>query len=314
MVLPFQNNRFVHIRILTLICCLTMASPASATVVRFNSNLGSFDVRMFNTSTPLSVANILNYVNDGDFDDSIVHRVENTISQLADGTFVNDPFVIQGGDWSLPPASVLTQIPSDPPVLNEPGISNLRGTFALARVGGQINSGTNNWFVNTRDNAFLDTIDQGFTVFGRVVHDGMQVVDSIANLPKQTIFNQFGQSLGNTFPMHGDFSSGITRDNFVLFSSVTDLNIPDGDYDFDGDVDGSDFLIWQRGNNSTTDVAADNNGDAIVDAADLVPWVTNYGTVALSAAQSVPEPSTQVILSFTLLALSFVARPSRRDY
>ena len=175
-------------RILALFAVfLTMHSTASAVVVRFTSNLGTFDVRMFDSATPLTVANILNYVNDGDFDDSIVHRVENRFIQQPDGSFVNDPFVIQGGDWELPPGGVLTQIPSDPAVQNEPGISNLRGTMALARVSGGINSGTNNWFVNTSDNQFLDNIDQGFTVFGRVTHDGMDVVDAIANLPTQAI-------------------------------------------------------------------------------------------------------------------------------
>jgi len=267
---------------------------------------------MFNTATPLSVANILNYVNDGDFDDSIVHRVENSFSQLPNGSFVENPFVIQGGNTAFPLGGVLTQIPSDPPVLNEPGISNLRGTFALARASGQINSGTNNWFVNLGDNSFLDNVDQGFTVFGRVVHDGMQIVDTIADLPTYAVRNQFNQTIGTTVPLQGDLSGGVGRDNFVLFSSVSVLNIPDGDYDFDGDVDGSDFLIWQQGANSTTDVAADNNGDAIVDAADLVPWVTNYGATALSASQAVPEPSTQAILSVALLALAFAVRLNRR--
>lgn len=280
----------------------------AGTVVRFNSLLGSFDVRMYDESTPLTVANILQYVNDGDFDDSIVHRVENRFQQLADGSFVNQPFVIQGGNFAIPAGGLITEIPNNPNVTNEPGLSNLRGTIALARIGGQINSGTNNWFVNTKDNAFLDTVDEGFTVFGRVVNDGMVIVDSISNLPTQTILNQFGQSLGSTFPIHGDLSNGLTRENFVLFTSVEELDIPDGDHDFDGDVDGTDFLSWQRGFGSTVDVAADNNGDAIVDGDDLLFWQTNFGvsSVALTL-NSVPEPST-----FALMALGILPFLGRR--
>ncbi len=172
---------------------MVLTKPSHATVVRFNSNVGSFDVRMYDTATPLTVANILTYVNDGDFDDSIVHRVENNFIQQPDGSFTTSPFVIQGGAWSFPAGGVLTKITPNPSVTNEPGISNLRGTMALARVGGQINSGTNNWFVNTGDNTFLDTVDEGFTVFGRVVNEGMQVVDAISIMQQATIRNRFDQ-------------------------------------------------------------------------------------------------------------------------
>ena len=211
---------------------------------------------------------------------------------------------------------MISSIPSNPAVQNEPGLSNLRGTFALARIGGQINSGTNNWFINTKDNVFLDTVDEGFTVFGRVVNGGMDVVDAIANLPKQTVRNSIGQTLGNTFPLHGDFTDGVTRDNFVLFPSVEELNVSDGDYDYDGDVDGADFFTWQRGYTSTTDVAADNNGDAVVNATDFFFWVSNYGNVtggAVAASTSVPEPSSIALVGFAALAaLHLASRSTRR--
>ncbi len=305
-------------------CCaaffltLTAATPSLATVVRFNSVLGSFDVRMFELATPLTVANILDYVNGtgingGSFDDSIVHRVENNFVQQPDGSFVNNPFVIQGGDWFFPEGGVLTQIPSNPSVTNEPGISNLRGTMALARIGGQINSGTNNWFVNTRDNAFLDNVDQGFTVFGRVVNGGMQVIDAIANLPTATVRNALNQSLGSAVPLQGDFTNGLSRDNFVLFTSVEELAIPDGDYNFDGDADGADFLRWQSTLGSTTLVEADGNGSGTVDAADLAIWEASFSpTPALAAIAIVPEPTTLALLASAAL-FCIRRRPNRFD-
>ncbi|MCG8450507.1 MAG: peptidylprolyl isomerase [Pirellulales bacterium] len=306
-----QSYGLFLMRLLLLAVFLTMHSTASAVVVRFTSNLGTFDVRMFDSATPLTVANILNYVNDNDFDDSIVHRADTTYIQQPNGSFASSPFVIQGGGWAYPTGGNLTEIPPNAPVLNEPGISNLRGTMALARVSGGINSGTNNWYVNTSNNQFLDMVDDGFTVFGRVTHDGMDVVDTIAEVPTYQMRNHINQFVGTSVPLIGDVTQGITRDNFVLFSSVEVLNIPDGDYDFDGDVDGTDFLIWQRSFGSTTDVAADNNGDAIVNAADLAPWVNNYGTPVLaSAVSAVPEPSSLMLLGVS--AFSVLCRRSRR--
>lgn len=279
------------------VCLASISAPASGTVVRFNSVMGSFDVRMFNARTSLTVANILNYVNTDRFDNSIVHRVDATWVQQANGSFVLDPFVIQSGDSVYPAGGVLTQITQDAVVQNEPGISNLRGTMALAK-GNQPSSGTNNWYINLDNNSFLDTSTGGFTVFGRVVGNGMDVVDAISRLPTHQI-----QQAGTTVPMRGDLSQGITRDNFVIFTSVEVLNIPDGDYDFDGDVDGADFLLWQRSFGSTTNVAADGNGNAVVDAADLALWSNNYGAgPPLSTTVSVPEPATLVLLLLGLFA------------
>ncbi|NOY40478.1 MAG: PEP-CTERM sorting domain-containing protein [Planctomycetes bacterium] len=298
------------------ICLWGMFStmPALATVVRFNSVVGSFDVRMFETATPLTVANILSYVNGtgvngGSFNDSIVHRVENTFVQQPDGSFTTNPFVIQGGNWSFPAGGVISQIPPNPSVTNEPGISNLRGTMALARQPGMINSGTNNWFVNMGDNSFLDNIDEGFTVFGRVVNDGMQVVDAIADMSTLTVRNSLNQVVGSKVPIRGDITNGLTRDNFVLFPSVVELAIPDGDYDFDGDVDGNDFLIWQRSLGSTTDVAADGNGNGIVDAADLAIWEAGVGAAVSAGTTAVPEPTS---VGLALLGISLALRIRRR--
>ncbi|MEM9352885.1 MAG: peptidylprolyl isomerase [Planctomycetota bacterium] len=303
----------VRTRYAALALTLLLAAAADATVIRFNSNLGSFDVRLYETATPLTTANMLSYVNDGDYDNSIIHRSEvNTYFQQSDGTFTTDPFVIQGGNSSFDQNGLLDFIPQDDPVMNEPGISNLRGTIALAKRStgpDPENSGTNNWFINLDNNTFLDspTNNGGFTAFGRVVHDGMDIVDTIANLPTHEIAATVDGQLvliGSVVPMHGDFSNGVTQDNFVLFSTIEELNIPDGDFDFDGDVDLADLAILQRDFGSTTEVAADANGDAVVDQLDLAIWEQDYGIgeAALSFV-GVPEPAAAALVATAAILL-----------
>jgi cyclophilin family peptidyl-prolyl cis-trans isomerase len=122
---------------------------------------------------PLTVQNFRNYMDRGDFDGSFFHR-------LVPG------FVLQGGGFSYDPGSRYQAIAQDPPVANEPGISNVRGTVAMAKLANQPDSATNQWFVNLTDNsANLDGQNGGFTVFARVVPEDLAVVDAIAALHRE---------------------------------------------------------------------------------------------------------------------------------
>jgi peptidyl-prolyl cis-trans isomerase A (cyclophilin A) len=261
---------------------LAVASHADATIVRFDTVLGSYDVRMFDSLMPISVVNFLSYTNNTSYVDSFVHRSV-------------PGFVIQGGGFTFPSnEDGVVDVITDDPINDEPGggvfgPSNVRGTIAMAKSGP--NTVTSQWFINLGDNSSLDDPsrpDGGFSAFGRVLGDGMSVVDAIALLP---IVNAGGAF--NTLPVV-DFTGGtIFKENLVIVNNVTDLNLPDGDYDFDGNVDGSDFLVWQRTFGSTTLAEADGNGNGVVDAADLDIWRDTYGTVAsTSTVVSIPEPST----------------------
>ena len=149
--------------------------------------MGDFDVELYTSQAPITVSNFLTYVEDGDYSDSIVHR-----------SIPN--FVIQGGGFSVSNPSIsnsiVTPIPTDPPIQNEFGASNVRGTIAMAKLGGDPDSATNQWFVNLSDNStILDSQNGGFTVFGEVTGTGMETVDAIAGL---AVVNLDGGILGET--------------------------------------------------------------------------------------------------------------------
>ncbi|PCI80242.1 MAG: peptidylprolyl isomerase [SAR86 cluster bacterium] len=188
--------------------CLALAASfllsvqsASATTVRVITSLGDFSIELFDDVTPVTVTNFLNYVNSGRFNGTLIHR---SVSG----------FIIQGGSFSFNATNnSLDSVTTDSPIQNEFGVSNTRGTVAMAKIGGDPNSASSGWFVNLADNsgspASLDTQNGGFTVFGRVIGDGMTVVDSIAALPRFTVSDL------TDFPLINFVSSPLVTDNFV---------------------------------------------------------------------------------------------------
>jgi peptidyl-prolyl cis-trans isomerase A (cyclophilin A) len=134
-------------------------------MIRFETTLGDFTIELMEKEAPLSVANFLSYIDDGFFDGTIFHRIV-------------PGFVIQGGGFT----EDMTQKRTQPPVKNEAdnGIKNQRGTLSMARTN-DINSATSQFFVNLKDNDFLDHSrgNFGYAVFARVTA-GMDVVDKIA--------------------------------------------------------------------------------------------------------------------------------------
>lgn len=171
------------VRLLTILL-LFFPTIAAATVVRFQTALGVIDIQLYDADAPLTVQNFLSYVESDAYNHSFFHRS------------VPD-FVVQGGGyvWDADtdsPKSVATL----PPVINEfsPSRSNVRGTVAMAKLGGDPNSATSQWFFNLADNsANLDVQNGGFTVFGQVIGEGMLVVDAIAQLPRVNAGGAFTQ-------------------------------------------------------------------------------------------------------------------------
>lgn len=148
-------------------------SILDAAIVTLHTNFGAFSIQLDPDSAPQTVANFLQYVTDGDYDNTIFHR-------LMSG------FVLQGGGFettseTFTNTSQFTAIPTDDPVENEFNRSNLRGTIAMAKLGGDPDSATSQFFFNIDDNLDLDTQNDGFTVFGELTD--LTLLDQLAMTP-----------------------------------------------------------------------------------------------------------------------------------
>ena len=138
---------------------------STRTMVRFETSLGGFTLELDAEKAPETVANFLQYVDDGFFDGLIFHRVI-------------PGFMVQGGGLD----ASMEQKKGRAPIRNEAknGLKNNRGTIAMARTN-DINSATSQFFINLTDNDFLNNSpgNYGYAVFGKVV-DGMDTIDKMA--------------------------------------------------------------------------------------------------------------------------------------
>ncbi len=172
------------------------AHLAIGSVVRFETNAGNYDVELLDTDAPATVANFLAYMNSTKYDNLIVHRSV-------------DNFVVQAGGFTVSNGQV-SSVATNASITNEFKVanSNLRGTLSMAQLGGQPNSGTSQWFVNTNNNTFLDQAQH--TVFGRVIGNGMAVVDAINNIPSRNLNPLYGQSALGEVPLRNPAPAGTT--------------------------------------------------------------------------------------------------------
>lgn len=192
---------------------LLLGQGAMATTVQFQTVLGDFEVNLFDKTTPKTVENFLAYVKANSYMNTIIHRSV-------------PGFVVQGGGYSYQGKLPLVAVTQNPKVDNEPVYSNLRGTIAMAKLGSQPNSATNQWFISLADNSkTLDNQNGGFTVFGQVTGNGMAIVDAIAALSR---FNMDGAF--NTIPLRNYTAADatankpVTGDHLMLIQNIVILN------------------------------------------------------------------------------------------
>lgn len=228
-VIPVWNGAAGTTRDTTLAGTFTDAEAESA--VRVNTTLGNVDFILFNGATPATVTNFMNYVNAGKYTDVAFHR---SISG----------FVVQGGGFKGAGAgSNFSSVVTYAPVVNEPGVANERGTVSMAKLGGNPNSATSQFFVSLGDNrANLDYQNGGFTVFGRVAGNGMSVVDAISNLPNSTYSllldgSATGTSFAN-FPMN-DLAAPASMDQTKLVKMNSVTTVPTLAYSVTGNTNPS---------------------------------------------------------------------------
>lgn len=191
-----------------------MTQAASATTVQFQTPLGDFEVNLFDKTTPKTVENFLAYVKANAYTNAIVHRSV-------------PGFVIQGGGYKYTGELPLVAIAQNAKVTNEPVYSNVRGTIAMAKLGSDANSATNQWFINlSNDNVSnLDKQNGGFTVFGQVTGNGMAIVDAIAALNRFNMGSPFDSiPLRNYTAADNTNKVPVTGDHFMMIQNIVVLN------------------------------------------------------------------------------------------
>lgn len=144
--------------------------PAAAQNVRMDTSLGEIVIQLDAAKAPKSTANFIDYVKSGHYDGTVFHRVIPN-------------FMIQGGGMNADMQEKATRAPI--PLESKNGLNNVRGSVAMARTSNP-NSATAQFFINIKDNAFLDAANSpdgnGYAVFGKVIA-GMDVVDKIWAVP-----------------------------------------------------------------------------------------------------------------------------------
>ena len=185
-------------------------------LVQFDTTLGRFNVELRADAAPKHVANFLAYVAARSYAGTFFHR-----SAALDGSAVS---IVQGGGYLLN-ATGAAAVAKQAPVPLEYNLPNARGTLAAARTS-DLNSATSEWYFNVRDNSTIlgPSNGGGYTVFGRVIGNGMAVVDAIAALPRVNANSPF-----NELPVRNFTSGDIGAANLVIVNSVSSAAVYPGD-------------------------------------------------------------------------------------
>ncbi len=247
-----------------LVFAVAASTVQAGPIVRFTLNysvagsngpINYFDVELYDAAAPITVANFLKYVNNGLYDGTVIHRNTNK----DDGT----GFVLQGGGFAPEydadgAVTAMNPIETYAPIVNEfsSDRSNVRGTIAMAKLGGDPDSATSGWFINLSDNASnLDAQNGGFTVFGEVVGQGMTLVDGVNALTTSDLSSVYGSAFGET-PLFDSGASlvNVTRAVVVppcklsgyLYVDINQNGVMDGD---DYAISGARVFLFQAGSN-----------------------------------------------------------------
>lgn len=191
----------------------------TGSTVQLDTVLGNIIIETYDEITPVTAQNFVDLTNAGSYDNMFLHRSD-PVDPLA---------IIQGGGFRWPESGNVEAVPNNGNVINEfdrwfdPEIGgleagtplNVRGTVAMAKVANNPDSATSQWFINMSDNAsILDPQNGGFTVFGRVLFDGMTVVDAIGDLEVVNAQGVFAE-----LPVQGEVDMDVLRENLIFMDT-----------------------------------------------------------------------------------------------
>jgi cyclophilin family peptidyl-prolyl cis-trans isomerase len=282
------------------------ASPARGdTVVRFQTYWGvggefEFFVRCYDGDAPITVDNFLNYVTSDRYNWTFMHRL------------AYSPYVIQGGAYSAGAdengyVSQWYQINTDPNIPNEFSTEhpNNKWTLAMAKLGGDPDSATSQFYINLQDNPFLDDYTnpshEGYTVFANVIK-GHGLVEQMGQLPIYEHASYFPE-----LPVvpNQDPDGPLVHANLWWLADVSVYSVT-GDADLDGQVDVTDLAIlaanWRS--QDANWATADWNEDGEVDVTDLAILAANWKHGQVSKGQPVPEPMTLAVVALGATGLA----------
>ncbi len=223
-----------------LIVASLVTSASAQTFVRLVTSVGNIDIELMDSAVSATVANFLDYVNDGDYVDSFFHRSDQS-------TF------IQGGAFQFTGGQVLT-VPPNAAIANEFQQSNVRGTISMLYFGTDPNTATSQWNINLADNsAQFDMIsgNPGYTVFGTITAESMPVVDAIAALTISDVGGAF-----TMLPTINYMGGSIVRENLAIIDSASIIDDPGGG----GGGGGDEFMINPGLNGAWFDPATPGQG------------------------------------------------------
>jgi cyclophilin family peptidyl-prolyl cis-trans isomerase len=248
---------------LLVVLCITsttFGNDPNRPKVILQTTFGDIGLELYADEAPVTVENFLMYVNSGFYDGLLFHRI------------IPD-FMIQGGSHYYAngrPYEKQTSTPIENESYN--GLSNLRGTIAMARYSIP-DSATSSFFINLVDNTFLDRAEAadgyGYCVFGHVI-SGMDVVDEIAQTPTQRISSSFQNfpypeivyiEKASKAPAGYWIAGDINNDGIVDFtdfailasSFVLESEDPSGYLDGDLEINAQDIALLAHNWLQTTD-------------------------------------------------------------
>jgi cyclophilin family peptidyl-prolyl cis-trans isomerase len=208
------------------------------TVVRFEittegTNFGTIDLELFAYEKPTTVQNFMRYVDSGVYSNLVIHRVSSNFVMHAGHVRVLDPTSVEPfRGYSL--GTNFGIITNESKVRTQ--YSNVYGTIGMARIPGQTNSASSDWFINLANNSTLDSVDGGFAVFGRVIgmggaNEGTNILNYFRNVPEVASvltlypFDYFAEL---PFTQRYLYTTNFVGTNFVVeTNSASELQIRD---------------------------------------------------------------------------------------